>query len=133
VCSRTLSDSTCKNYGLWVNRTATYNYITLEFRYSALSGNPWGGLGAGALNYTVKTDRLRFLESFSDEFLTSNEETKIYLNHAKITRPEVFENETVQEEVFTNFVYGYVQNQDCPFKRPTTHHEDPVSSQNSVN
>jgi hypothetical protein len=105
----------------------------LEFRYSALSGNSWSGQGAEALNYTVQTDRLRFLESFSDVFVTSNDETKIYLNNAKITRPEVFENETVQEEVSTNFVYGYLQNQDCPFKRPTTHHEDLVSSQNSVN
>lgn len=133
MCSRTLSDRTCKNYGLWINRTATYSYITLEFRYSALSGNPWGGMGIGVLNYSENTDRLRFLESFSDEFVTSNDETKIYLNHARITRPEVFENNMVEKEVTTNFVYGYVQNQDCPFKRPTTHHANPVSSQNSVN
>jgi hypothetical protein len=90
-------------------------------------------MGAGGLDYNVNADRLRFLESFSDEFVASNDETKIYLKHARITRPEVFENRTVREEVSSNFVYGYVQNQDCPFKRPTTHHTDPVSSQNSVN
>jgi hypothetical protein len=67
----------------------------LEFRYSALPGNPWSGERAEALDYTVNKDRLRFLESFSDVFVTSNDETKIYLNNAKITRPEVFENETV--------------------------------------
>jgi hypothetical protein len=104
----------------------------LEFRYSALSDNPWSGPGAEALDYNVKTHRLRFLESFSDVFMTSNNETKIYLNHSKITKPEKLENETVQKELSTNFVYGYVQNQDCPFKRPTSHHQDPVRSQNSV-